>query len=141
MKFSHLGLDETLLKQWELWLHRLLFHVPCTVTLLLYSLSSEVSTANFSCWLVLIRCNLLFSPEEFQLPVYLSSTVTPFLSPRGFHLPTFCVDWCSSAVIFFLSPREFQLPVYLSFTVTSFPSPQGFQLPFFRIHWHFSAVK
>ena len=33
MKFSHLGLDGTMLKQWKLWLHRLLFHVPCTVAL------------------------------------------------------------------------------------------------------------
>ena len=55
--------------------------------------------------------------SEGQLPVYLSSAVTSFLSPPGF-----------------------QLPGYPSSAVTSFFSPQGFQLPTFRTGWCSSAV-
>ena len=103
------------------------------------------STVNLSCWLVLIRCNLL-SPRGFQLPTFragwFSSAVMFFLSPWGFKLPTFRAGWCSSAVIFYLFfSRGFQLPFfhvhgYFS-AVIFFLSPRGFQLPLVHIHGYF----
>ena len=48
----------TRLKQWELRLYRLLFHVPCTVTLQSHFSLSGFLTANLSRWSVLIHCNL-----------------------------------------------------------------------------------
>ena len=86
-----LSLDETPLKQWELRLHRLLFHVPCTVTLL----------SQFSAWCS-SAVTLFLSPHCFQMPVYLACAITLFLSPHGFQLPTFHAGWCSSVVIFLL---------------------------------------
>ena len=43
MKFLHLGLNGTLLKLLKLWLHKLLFSAPCTVTL-----KSQLSLFSFS---------------------------------------------------------------------------------------------
>ena len=126
-----------LLKQWKLRLHTLLFHVSycnplisilssgvsaACLSLICYnlvSLSSGVSTANLSPWLVLIRCNLSLSSRVSAASlsliccnfVSLSSgvsaaslpyAVTSFLSRQGFHLLTFRAGWCSSAVIFLL---------------------------------------
>ena len=78
-----LSLDETPLKQWELRLHRLLFHVPCTVTLL----------SQFSAWCS-SAVTLFLSPHWFQMPVYLACAITLFLSPHGCQLPTFHAGWC-----------------------------------------------
>ena len=111
----------------------------------LNSLSSRVSTANLSHWLVLIpsAVTLFLSPQEFQLlvylssavtqlPVYLSFAVTSFLSPRGSQLPTFCAGWCS------LLGFSCQLSL-IRFNLVSLSS--GIQLPFFHVHGYCSAVR
>ena len=61
-------------------------------TICTHSLSSGVSTANHSRWLVLLCCNV----------------ISPRVSTANLH-----AGWSLSAVIFSLSPQSFQLPVCL----------------------------
>ena len=57
------------------------------------------STANLSCWLVLIRCNLSLtsgvSAAILLVHGYFSAVI--FLSPQGFQLPFFCIHEYFSA--------------------------------------------
>ena len=63
----------------------------------LNSLSSRVSTANLSHWLVLIpsAVTLFLSPQEFQLLVYLSSAVTSIVMVSAASLSVICCNLVS----------------------------------------------
>ena len=63
------------------------------------------STANLSCWLVLIH---FLSPWRFQLPFFsfTSTFLLKSFSPQGFQLPFFCVHGYFSADCSLASPSS-----------------------------------
>ena len=77
------------------------FQLPVYFACAVTSLSSGVSTANLSCWLVLIRCNL---------------------SPQGFQLPFFRVHGYFSAVRQFVFQQQFEQHAWHD------PSPSAFSI-------------